>query len=63
MKWALVVYFMTASGWQSAEILGKDNIGWSSILYATYHNVLLESECLILIEIACLRKILNMEIA
>ena len=26
MKWALVVYFMTASGWQSAEVLGKDKI-------------------------------------
>ena len=38
MKWALVVYFMTASGWQSAEALGKDNIGWSSIVYATYQQ-------------------------
>ena len=38
MKWALVVYFMTASGWQSAEVLGKDKIGWSSIVYATYQQ-------------------------
>jgi len=32
MKWALVVYFMTASGWQSAEVLGKDKV------YATYQQ-------------------------
>ena len=38
MKWALVVYFMTASGWQSAETLGKDKIGWSSIVYETYQQ-------------------------
>ena len=35
MKWSLVVYFMTASGWQSAEVLGKDKIGWSSVVYET----------------------------
>ena len=38
MKWALVVYFMTASGWQSAEVLGKDKIGWSSVVYETYQQ-------------------------
>ena len=38
MKWALVVYFMTVSGWQSAETLGKDKIGWSSIVYETYQQ-------------------------
>ena len=38
MKWALVVYFMTAAGWQSAESLGKDKIGWSSIVYDTYQE-------------------------
>ena len=38
MKWALVVYFMTASGWQSAESLGKDKIGWSSITYESYQE-------------------------
>jgi len=38
MKWALIVYFMTASGWQSAEALGKDKIGWSSIVYETYQQ-------------------------
>ena len=38
MKWALVVYFMTASGWQSAEVLGKDTIGWSSVVYETYQQ-------------------------
>jgi len=38
MKWALVVYFMTASGWQSAETLGKDKVGWSSIEYNTYQE-------------------------
>ena len=36
MKWVLVVYFMTASGWQPAEMLGKDKIGWSSKIYDTY---------------------------
>jgi len=39
MKWALVGYFMTASsGWQSAEVLGKDKIGWSSVVYETYQQ-------------------------
>jgi len=38
MKWALVVYFMTASGWQSAESLGKDKIGWSSVVYESYQQ-------------------------
>jgi len=38
MKWALVVYFMTVSGWQSAESLGKDKIGWSSIVYEKYQE-------------------------
>ena len=38
MKWALVVYFMTAVGWQSAETLGKDKIGWSSIVYDSYRQ-------------------------
>jgi hypothetical protein len=38
MKWALVVYFMTTSGWQSAEMLGKDKIGWSSIIYKNYQE-------------------------
>jgi len=38
MKWVLVVYFMTASGWQSAESLGKDKIGWSSVVYETYQQ-------------------------
>ena len=38
MKWALVVYFMTTTGWQSAETLGKDKIGWSSIVYETYQE-------------------------
>ena len=38
MKWALVVYFMTTSGWQSAETLGKDKIGWSSVVYETYQQ-------------------------
>ena len=36
MKWALVVYFMTAGSWQSAESLGKDKIGWSSVVYKNY---------------------------
>ena len=38
MKWALVVYFMTAAGWQSAETLGEDKIGWSSVVYETYQQ-------------------------
>ena len=38
MKWALVVYFMTAAGWQSAETLGKDKIGGSSVVYETYQQ-------------------------
>mgnify|MGYP001192644903 FL=1 len=38
MKWALVVYFMTSAGWQSAENLGKDKIGWSSIIYEKYQE-------------------------
>jgi hypothetical protein len=38
MKWILVVYFMTTSGWQSAETLGKDKIGWSSVEYETYQK-------------------------
>ena len=38
MKWALVVYFMTTAGWQPAEELGKDKIGWSSILYENYQQ-------------------------
>ena len=38
MKWALVVYFMTSAGWQSAETLGKDKIGWSSIVYEKYQE-------------------------
>ena len=38
MKWALVVYFMTTSGWQSAETLGKDKMGWSSVVYETYQQ-------------------------
>ena len=38
MKWVLVVYFMTTTGWQSAETLGKDKIGWSSIVYDTYQE-------------------------
>ena len=38
MKWALVVYFMTAAGWQSAETLGKNKIGWSSVVYETYQQ-------------------------
>ena len=38
MKWALVVYFMTSAGWQSAESLGKDKIGWSSVIYETYQK-------------------------
>ena len=38
MKWALVVYFMTTAGWQSAEVLGKDKIGWSRVVYETYQQ-------------------------
>jgi len=38
MKWALVVYFMTSAGWQSAESLGKDKVGWSSIVYEKYQE-------------------------
>ena len=38
MKWVLVVYFMTAGGWQSAESLGKDKIGWSSVVYKNYQQ-------------------------
>ena len=38
MKWALVVYFMTASGWQTAETIGMDKVGWSSIAYETYQE-------------------------
>ncbi len=38
MKWVLIVYFMTANGWQSAETLGKDKVGWSSIEYETYQE-------------------------
>ena len=29
---------MTATGWQSAEVLGKDKIGWSSVIYDTYQQ-------------------------
>ena len=29
---------MTAAGWQSAETLGKDKIGWSSIVYESYQQ-------------------------
>ena len=43
MKWVLVVYFMTASGWQSAETLGKDKIGWSSIVYDSYQQCALKA--------------------
>ena len=38
MKWALVVYFMPSAGWQSAESLGKDKVGWSSIVYEKYQE-------------------------
>ena len=38
MKWDLVVYFMTVNGWQSAETLGKDKMGWSSVLYESYQQ-------------------------
>tara|TARA_Y100001949_G_scaffold143269_1_gene125809 strand:+ start:346 stop:516 length:171 start_codon:yes stop_codon:yes gene_type:complete len=29
---------MTAAGWQSAESLGKDKIGWSSVVYENYQQ-------------------------
>ena len=29
---------MTTTGWQSAEMLGKDKIGWSSIVYENYQQ-------------------------
>ena len=29
---------MTTTGWQSAEMLGKDKIGWSSIEYENYQQ-------------------------
>ena len=38
MKWALVVYFMTASGWETAENIGMDKVGWSSIVYEKYQE-------------------------
>jgi len=38
MKWILVVYFMTSAGWQTAESLDKDKIGWSSKVYETYQE-------------------------
>ena len=38
MKWALVDCFMTTAGWQSAESIGKDKIGWSSVVYETYQQ-------------------------
>ena len=38
MKWAVVVYFMTASGWQSADALGNDKIGWSSVIFESYQQ-------------------------
>ena len=38
MKWALVVYFMTASGWQPADAIGMDKVGWSSVVYETYQE-------------------------
>ena len=38
MKWVLVVYFMTAGGWQSAETIGMDKVGWSSVTYKTYQE-------------------------
>ena len=38
MKWALVVNFITAAGWQSAETFGKDKIGWPSVVYETYQQ-------------------------
>ena len=38
MKWAHVGYFITTTVWQSAEMLGKDKIGWSSIVYENYQQ-------------------------
>ena len=38
MKWTLVVYFITVGVRQSAEVLGKDKIGWSSVTYDTYQQ-------------------------
>ena len=29
---------MTATGWKSAESLGKDKIGWSSVIYENYQQ-------------------------
>ena len=29
---------MTASGWQTAETIGMDKVGWSSIEYGTYQE-------------------------
>ena len=40
MKWTLVVYFITAGVRQSAEVLGKDKIGWSSVIYDSYQQCL-----------------------
>ncbi len=44
MKWALVVYFMTSSGWQPAENLGKDKTGWSSIEYNSYQECIYKAK-------------------
>ena len=49
MKWALVVYFMTTAGWQSAESLGKDKIGCLVLYMKAINNALLELECLMMI--------------
>ena len=38
MKWVLIVYFMTATGWQTAESLKMD--GWDRVYYQT------DEECL-----------------
>ena len=38
MKWTLVVYFITAGVRQFAEVLGKDKIGWSSVIYGSYQQ-------------------------
>ena len=38
MKWTLVVYFITVGVRQSAEVLGKDKIGWSSVIYDSYQQ-------------------------
>jgi len=38
MKWALVVYFMTAAGWQSAETLCKEKVVCSSVVYESYQE-------------------------